>query len=431
MRRTVFAAVLASAVIGMIMTGCDLLNREVLIDDGGNITRVDSTRLRTMNYTADSTHLVITSTADWQATLTDGDGWCTISKTQGRKGTDTIHIFVQENSSTTKRKAQIAVVAGSLTVVYWVVQNAAEEWIDVPYWDRTALQRMGMHGKVDTMRVSDNWHPDNFTEYVFDSLGNVQSQMIVENGTRTALVLYEYDRDNHRTGCTVKDFQDNIVREWAYEYENTGKYVAYSAHGWMDQDPLSEDMEGMVVPGLSAVHKSWREGQMVYNEDREYTFEQEYLLVITVHKWSHKYGYRGIFESEYDTCRVTYQYTSDKLLLPKKSRGFVTDTYYYPKGMLYTFTTTDGEYRFKQNLIKMVVERYDYKGSDAHEIDYYECDYNNNHDLVERRTKYSGSVDIAIDRYPQYQYDKNNNWYFRYEETSNHEKYTQRTITYY
>ena len=63
------ASVLASAVIGMIMTGCDLLNHEVLIDEGEKMTVIDSTRVRVLNNTADSTNLVIVSTADWEATL--------------------------------------------------------------------------------------------------------------------------------------------------------------------------------------------------------------------------------------------------------------------------------------------------------------------------------------------------------------------------
>ena len=428
MRRTVCAAVLASAVIGMIMTGCDLLNNEVLVDDGGNITQVDSTRLRVLNYTADSTNLIIVSTGEWDATLSDGDGWCTISKTHGRKGTDTIQIFVKENSSTAKRKAQIAVVAGSLTKVYWVVQSAAEEWLDVMYWDRTALQRMGLHGQIDTIRISDNWHPDNLTEYVFDIRGNVLQEKIIENNVRTALIEYEYDESNHRLSSTVKDFRDSLVRGCSYEYENKGKYVAYSATGWMDQDPLSEDMEDRIVPDLSASHKYWKEGEIIYHEDRTYVFEEEYKLVIYVHRWHHKQGYR--LGSKEDTLRVSYQYASGNLL-PQKARGYVNNTSYYSNGMIGTMTTKDGEYTFLENLIKMVIVNYSYTGSDAHDIDYYECDYNYNHDPVERRTKYNGAVDVAVDRYPQYQYDKKNNWFLRYEETSNHEKYTQRTITYF
>lgn len=431
MRRSDCAAVLASAVIGMIMTGCDLLDQEVLIDEDAYVTVVDSTTIRVLNYTADSTHVIINSTADWNATLTDGEGWCTISKTKGRKGTDTIHIFVQENSTTSKRKALIGVESGTLTKVFWVVQSAAEEWLDVLYWDRTPLQRAGMHGKVDTMRVTDNWHPYDMTEYVFDERGNLQWERIVKDNIRTALVTYEYDKDNHRLGCTVTDYNDNIVREWTYEYENTGKYVAYSAQGWMDENPLAEDMEGMVVPGLSAVHKTWTEGGTVFHHDRTYTFEQEYRLAIAVENWKDSLGVHVQLST--DTARVSYQYTSGKLLPQKVARGYVKNAFYYPNGMLYTYTTADGEYKFHQNPLKMVVESYNYTGDPAmpHEYAYYECDYNTNHDLVECRKRFSGTNETAIDLYPQYQYDSKFNWILRYEETSNHERYTRRSISYF
>ena len=65
-----------------------------------------------------------------------------------------------------------------------------------------------------------------------------------------------------------------------------------------------------------------------------------------------------------------------------------------------------------------------------HEYTYYECDFNTNHDIVERRKRMSGTNETAIDRYPQYQYDSKFNWILRYEETSNHERYTRRSISY-
>ena len=423
-------AVLASAVTGMVMTGCDLLNQEVLIDEDAYVTVVDSTTIRVLNYTADSTHLIINSTAEWTASLTDGEGWCTLSKYKGRKGTDTIHIFVQENETTVKRRAQIAVVSGALTKVFRVVQSAAEEWLDVNYWDRTALQRLGLHGKVDTLRVSDNWHPDSHKEYLFDERGNLLWEKIVENGVQTAYVVYKYDEDNHRLACTVGAYDSELVRSWEYEYENTGKYVAYSAAGWMDPDPLAEDMEGMIVPDLSAVHKVWHEDEKECHEYRTYTFEEDYKLVISIDRWYYLPGIR--LGSTSDTMRVSYQYSSGKLLPQKVVRGYVKNAFYYPNGMLYTYTTTDGEYKFHKNPLKMEVESYTYTGdaSAEHEYDYYECDYNQNHDITERRIRYAGAVDWALDLYPQYQYDSKFNWILRYEETSNHERYTRRYISY-
>ena len=428
MRRTVCAAVLASAVIGMIMTGCDLLNHEVLIDEGEKITVIDSTRVRVLSNTADSTNLVIVSNAEWEAVLTDGEGWCTISKYQGRKGTDTIRIFVQENPSTVQRKALLAVVSGPLTKIYWVVQGAAEEWIEVMYWDRTALQRAGLHGKVDSMTVSDSWHPGSQTGYFFDIRGNVLRETTIENDVRTAFRQYQYDSYNHKLSCTVKDFNDNVIRTWEFEYENKGRYVPYSAQGWMDQDPLGEDMEGRIVPDMSASHKTWIYGGFEYHDDRVYTFSEDYKLVIYVDRWKDSLGTRVPVLC--DTMKVEYQYSSGKML-PQKGIGYVNNTFYYSNGMIYMMTTKYDEYKFLENPVKMVVEKYSYTGSAGHDIDYYECDYNANHDLVEKRTKHNGAVDVDVDRYPQYQYDNKNNWILMHQETSEHEKYYQRTITYY
>ena len=426
MKCSFLAAVSASAIIGLAIVSCDLLDNTVLIDDGGKITEVDSTTVRLLSFASDSTHLALYCSDKWQATLTDGEGWCTISKTSGSKGKDTIDIYVTENSTTTKRKAQIAVVSGSLTKVYWVVQSAAEEWLDVMYWDRTALQRMGIHGKVDTMKVSDNWHPDNLTEYVFDVRGNLLEEKITENGIKTARLLYSYDASNHRLSCSVTDYNEREVRHWEYEYNNKGKYVAYSAYGWMDSDPFAEEMEDMIVKDLSGVHKTWTEGGFEFHEDRIYTFEEEYKLAIDVEQWKDSLGTH--VQISRDTMKVQYQFSSGKLL-PQKGIGYVDNTFYYPNGILYTMTTKEAEYKFLQNPLKILVESYKYTGKGAHEIDSYECEYNTHHDIVEKKIKYS-TGENSIDRYPQYQYDSKFNWIVRYEETSNHERYSKRNFTY-
>lgn len=427
MKCSFLAAVSASAIIGLALGSCDLLDNTVLIDDGGKITEVDSTTIRLLSFASDSTHLALYCSAKWEATLTDGEGWCTISKTSGSKGRDTIDIFVSENSTTLKRRAQIAVVSGTLTKVYWVVQSAAEEWMGVMYWDRTALQRMGLHSNVDTMKVSDNWHPENLLEYVFDVKGNLLEEIITENNVKTARRLYSYDASNHRLSCSVTDYHGREVRHWEYEYDNRGKYVAYSACGWMDSDPFAEEMDDMIVKDLSGVHKTWTEGGFEFHEDRTYTFEEEYKLAIDIEQWKDSLGTH--VQISRDTMRVQYQYSSGKLL-PQKGRGYVDNTFYYPNGMLYTMTTKDAEYKFLQNPLKIIVESYNHIGTGAHEIESYECKYNSHHDIVEKKITYS-SGEVSIDRYPQYQYDSRFNWIVRYEETSNHERYSKRTFIYF
>ena len=413
------ASVLASAVIGMIMTSCDLLNHEVLIDEGEKITVIDSTRVRVLSNTADSTNLVIVSNAEWEAVLTDGEGWCTISKYQGRKGTDTIRIFVQENPSTVQRKALLAVVSGPLTKIYWVVQGAAEEWIEVMYWDRTALQRAGLHGKVDSMTVSDSWHPGSQTGYFFDIRGNVLRETTIENDVRTAFRQYQYDSYNHKLSCTVKDFNDNVIRTWEFEYENKGRYVPYSAQGWMDPDPLSEDMEGRIVPDMSASHKTWIEGGVEFHEDKTFTFtENDTRLLIITDRW--KLADNERVEMGCDTARVSYQYfNSCKLSLPYTSRGNVTNSAYFVNGMLKMITTTTGSYDYLENSQRLLVASYSYSGPQEapHRINSFECEYNTNHDLIQRRILYNGDAEFTVEKYPQYDYDDQHNWVARVEET--------------
>ena len=97
MRLSVLPAILASAVIGLIASSCDLLNREVAYDEAEKVTVMDSTTVRVMGSMPDSTQLVINPTAPWHADVAKGCDWCRISKHDGPKGRDTIRIYVAEN----------------------------------------------------------------------------------------------------------------------------------------------------------------------------------------------------------------------------------------------------------------------------------------------------------------------------------------------
>jgi hypothetical protein len=101
--------------------------------------------------------------------------------------------------------------------------------------------------------------------------------------------------------------------------------------------------------------------------------------------------------------------------------------------MLRMMRTTTSAYDFLDNPQRMVVLSYAYVGdaSKAHEIDAYECEYNTNRDLVERRIRYSGKSEVTVERYPQYQYDDKHNWTIQYEESAHVSKYTKREIVYY
>ena len=146
MRNRFYAIAAFVAIIGLSLVGCDLLNQEVLIDENLKTTVSDSTTIRLMNSVPDSTQLIINTNAEWHANVSKGGEWCTLSKYDGRKGRDTILIFVKENAETMPRQTSIVVESGTMIMIFKVNQASAETWLDVTYWSRTALQRMGLHG---------------------------------------------------------------------------------------------------------------------------------------------------------------------------------------------------------------------------------------------------------------------------------------------
>lgn len=428
MRYSVFAVILTCTFIGMFTASCDLLDKSVLVDDGKKNIINDSTTIRVMNSMPDSTELIIETTADWHANVAKDGDWCSISKQEGRKGRDTIHVHVDENTSTIIRETSIVVESGTNILIFKVMQRAAEGWLDVIYWNRTALQRMGIHGIVESIAATDNSTRTEFSsEYHFDQRGNLLSEQSIRKATNKYETkrTYTYDESNHRLTCSVTDNADVVVRKWKYEYGNTDKLVAFSAKGWSDPDPLAEDMEGMIVPDLSAAYKSWKEGGFEYHEDRLYVFEEEMKLVIYIEQWKDSAGTH--VPVMLDTMRVSYQFfDGGKLRLPQKGRGYVDNSLYYSNGMLKMMETKDGKYDFLDNVQRMVVSSFAYTGDAAadHDIDSYHCEYNSNRDLIERRIYYNKSQGVTVESYPQYQYDDQHNWTARVEEI-NRPEYSQ------
>lgn len=420
MRRSVFAALLICAVMGLSMVGCDLLDKSVLMDDSTKTTITDSTKIRVMSSVPDSTQLVINTEAPWHAEVAKGGEWCTLSKQDGRKGRDTIYVRVQENTGTSARQTSIIIESGNLVMVFRVSQLSAEQWHDTPYWNRTATQRMGLHGVARQITVTDNRRSTEASIYNFDERGNLLIHKSIDkvanqyDTTRT----YTYDEANHRLTCTVTaEASGATVRNWRYEYENTGMFVAVSAKGWMDQDPLAEQMEGMIVPDLSGVFKTWFEDGNEVHEDRLYSFDGQNRLIITRELWTMVDSCKESIAC--DTTKVSYQYfNSCKMLLPYTSRGNVTNCGYYANGMLKMLRTATDAYDFLDNQQCMGVVSYSYTGpmDEPHSIDSYECEYNTNHDLIVKRTRFSGSSAVEVLKYPEYQYDAQHNWTARVEE---------------
>ena len=448
MRKYVLIFGLLSVFTGLFLTGCELLNKEVLLDDIEKTIINDSTTIRVMSCVPDSTQLIIETDTDWEADVNNEGSWCTVSKNKGRKGRDTIYVRVSENTTTDMRRTTLSISSGTMIKIFRVTQRGGESWIDTPYWYRTAAQRMGLHDKVERMTISDNWHPNESSIYSFDSKGNLLSQKSMDSvASRYDMTRqYTYDEDNHRLTCTVRDWKDNVIRKWKYEYENKGKLVAFSALVWDDADPLSEDMESVIVPDLSAVSKSWIEDDVEYHEDRTYKFEgeDERRLKITVEKWRDSMGVK--VPMEIDSMRVSYQlYNGCNLTLPRASyiysaqNNYVTLATYNTNGMVSTIETVDETYVFLNNVQRMALMSYMFKGSQQtdHEIDWMECEYNTNRDLLERRIYYHDMNGVTVETYPQYQYDDHHNWSIRYEELKRpdtndiRQNYTKRDFVYY
>lgn len=421
MRYSVWAVVVTVAAVCLSLGSCDLLDTEVKIDDGLKTTINDSTTIRTLSNVADSTMLIINAETSWHADVAKGGDWCKLSKHDGPQGRDTIVVHVDENDGTHVRQTSIVVESGTQIMIFKVSQMAAESWHDIPYWNRTAAQRIGLHAVVESMTVTDNMRSAESSIYTFDQRGNLLTHKSVDkmanryDTTRT----YTYDNANHRVTCTVtEDAGGTVVRKWRYEYGNPGKLVAFSARGWMDENPLAEDMSGMVVPDLSASYKSWIQDSVEFHEDKTFVFaESDTRLLIITDRW--KVAGEKRTDLGRDTVKVNYNYfNSCKLSLPYTSRGYVKNSAYFANGMLKLFTTVDGSYDFADNSQRMLVASYAYTGpmEVPHLIDSYECTYNANHDITERKVRYNGYSEITLESYPQYEYDEQHNWVARIEE---------------
>lgn len=400
---------------GVFITGCDLLDQTVLIDDGLKNTVSDSTTIRRMGSVSDSTQLAINATANWHAIVKDS-AWCSLSKYDGVKGADTIMIHVTDNPETVQRQTTITIESGTEVRIFRLIQNAGDGWLAKPYWNRTAAQRAGLHGMVKDMIVPDGRHSKKSNEYTFDQRGNLLVHKSMNNNLYDTVYTYTYDASDHRLTGRVTDADNKVVREWNYEYKNTGQLVAYSAEGWNDPDPLADDMHGMIVPDLSAVSGRWSDGGFEFHERRTYSFD-EYRLIIISDRWKVN-GSGDSIHMACDTMRVSYNFsTINKLYLPYRN-SYVTNSTYRSNGMLETMKTRTDDYRFLNNIHRMAVESYRYIGdaAAAHKIESYDCTYNLNADLVEQTITYSGSESGSMEKYPYYEYDDNHNWTSRYQE---------------
>lgn len=446
MRLSVFAAIAAGLVYGLVSVGCDR-GAEVLIDEVKIDVVTDST-IRHLECVPDSTVLVIRTDAKWTAKVSKDGSWCHISKQDGGPGRDTIHILVDENQTSSVRNTAIVLVSGTNERVYKITQKAGEAWFETMYWKRTVRQRLGLRGKVKDMAVTQSKNPNKQTLYRFDERGNLTEREVtdIEAARFDTTHTYTYDDADHRLSCSVTVAGGAEVRSIRYEYDNTGKFVAYAPSGWNDPDPAAEDMTGMIVPDLSSVHMVRYEGDLAYGEYRSYVFE-DLLLKINVVRWKRaRAGEDEPIVLQDTVLTVNYDYfkgaDADNLLLPSYSEGNVTRCSYAQNGMVYKVETQRGTYEFLKNAHRMVPVKFISRNSSDLKrlaIDWYTCSYNYNRDMLERQVQYKDLDFVTLEKYPQYFYDnEHHNWLNRqedipprgYEEVS-FQNYVTRVINYY
>ena len=416
MRLSVGAFLAATFALGIVSTSCD---NEVLLDTNEHKVIVDSTKIRVLDCVPDTVKLGFNTTRNWTLHVAKGGEWCTVSKTSGPKGNNTLMIYVEENPTSQERQTSLVLESGEIENVFRVTQKAGEPWFEVSYWNRTALQRAGLRGKVKSMTETRNISANKSVTHSFDERGNLTKVEIndMQFDMYDTVKVFEYDDDNHRVGCAVKMVAgDVLVRNWRYEYGNKGRLVTYSERIWDDPDPLAEEMYGMIVPDLSAVYKTWSDGEWAYNESRNYSFDGDRLM-IAVKQW--KTIGDSVREELMDTVvKVSYKESpSNNLTLPYTSSN-VTNTTYYANGMLKMLTTRQGRFDYLDNVQKMVVESYMYnENAEIKNLEpqWYECTYNFNRDIQQREVTYSGMQSITVDNYPRYQYDEYYNWINRTE----------------
>lgn len=372
---------------------------EVLIDEIRPSYQQDSTSLRAFECVPDSGMIHIKADANWTAYIPSADtSWCSISKKSGSKGEDSLIISVDYNNTTRKRKSAVIIEAGNTVFKQIITQKAGEQWFDTPYWNRTAVQRLGLRGQVSELSLNGSRHET----YKFDVNGNVilhKLTYVAHNMVDTTRA-YTYDSDNHRLTCAVTSHGDTL-RTWRYEYGNTGLLVAFAATDWSDPDPLAEDMTGMVVPDLSRAFLRWTDTDGVREERRTYTFDESYRLTIA------RCVYRLVSESDTvclggDTLRVEYRHDR-----PYNSR-YISNSIYYSNGMLRMLNTSKGKYEFVESPVKMVPGSFTAHGQN--EVEWCSYRYNGNCDLIDATIKYSALSQEVTDTFTPYFYDDCYNW---------------------
>lgn len=411
MRIGQFCAI-SAAVVAFALTGCD--NGEVLIDNAEHTLKEDT--IRVMKCVPDSVMLAFETDADWTMGVAKGGEWCSVSQNSGLKGRSEVLIRVDENPTVQERKTSVILESGTAKRVFRITQKAGEQWFETTYWYRTAAQRYGLRGKVESMTAADKRHPNKQYTYTFDRRGNLLSRVCddFEFNRFDTTHTYTYDNDNHRLMCVVTAGDDDTVRIWQYKYGNTGHLVAYSANRWDDPDPLAEDMEGMVVPDLSAAIEYWNDDERSYRMSRHYSFDEKGHLTIISGLCAWDFGSADSVVLEADTVKVTYK-VSNGTNLPYTSR-YVVNTTYFKNNMLRMLETKDYKNDYLDNVQKLAVVSYTYKGTESGQGVRlaYECTFNYNRDPQERIVQYPGIV--AVEKYYNYQYDNTDNWNYRSED---------------
>ena len=273
------------------------------------------------------------------------------------------------------------------------------------YWERSALARLNMKGKVKTLTTSSGSSVTSFNESGFptsivnNSMGysSTATYTYNANGQLTQVVTVSSETGSSSTTTTA-----------TYEYNNAGKYIVTF--------PMHVYMTGL-TPAISAMIQA--SSTSTYRMD--YVFKNSTTMLIIS---TNTYG------SQTSKDTTTIQYNGNYPTGWVKNSMFAKDITYASNGMFKTYTegfsgptySDPRVYTFKTSddflMIDNVVENYVDTATPANSRNSTETfTYNSNNDVTQ------DNRDGYITEYFDYVYDSHNNW------TSRTSRYHDNTTT--
>ena len=297
-------------------------------------------------------------------------------------------------------------------------------WYKVNFWDRTDREKAGLRGPVK------KWHISNYTtydEYEYDRAGHLikESYIDTRDSENNHEWRYTYDADGHRIKAEYFDIfcEDGPSEYWAYEYENTGKYVARE---WFMMGPEISGAEDGIWKDLSRAAFVIVQPYDTTFREYTYTFRGDSL---TIRESSYNVYYGSTERSNEVSYEYSYYYDGGypKSLSTDKLRFHIEDITYYPNGMYkdfvyleqnsYNFDTgwDRHSYTMLDNPRYLAVDTFNLGGTASYMSltpKSMKKTYDAHYDIIMNQEWYSDSISepTFTDTWVNYTYDKYGNW---------------------